>query len=199
MQNQPGDTVDQAYETNVPPRISEPAPRPMPGASRRDFYDDPRRKSPVLALVLSLMPGVGQIYVGYYQQGFVNALVVAAIIALLNAELARQAEPLFGIFLAFFWFYNVIDAWRRAVFYNNALAGIGEAKLPEDFTVTSGRGTLAGGVALVLVGVIALSHTLFGMPLDWVGKWWPLALVGVGIWLAYPAIGKKARKEDAAA
>lgn len=199
MQNQPDDIVDRTYETGAPPRLAEPAPRPMPGAGRRDFYDDPRRKSPVLALVLSLMPGVGQIYVGYYQQGFTNAIVAASIITLLSTEVVRGAEPLFGVFLGFFWLYNIVDAWRRATFYNNALAGIGPANLPEDFTAPSGRGTLAGGVALVIVGAIALSNTLFGMPLDWAEKWWPVALIGGGAWLAYPSIVKKNKKNDTAA
>ena len=51
--------------------------------------------------------------------------------------MAGGAEPLFGIFLAFFWLFNIVDAWRRATFYNNALAGIGPATLPEDFAVTA--------------------------------------------------------------
>ena len=198
MQNQPGDIMDHTHEAGAPPRLTEPAPRPPVASGRRDFYDDPRRKSPVLALVLSLMPGVGQIYVGYYQQGFTNAIVAGSIITLLSTEMVPGAEPLFGIFLAFFWFYNVVDAWRRAVFYNNALAGIGPADLPDDFAVTKGRGTLAGGVALVIVGAIALSHTLFGVPLEWLDKWWPLAVIGLGAWLAYPAIAGK-KKNDAAA
>jgi TM2 domain-containing membrane protein YozV len=197
MQNQPDTVMDQTYETNPSPHQPDPASRQPIAAGRRDFFDDPRRKSPVLALVLSLMPGVGQIYVGYYQQGFANALIFASIIALLAANKVDGAEPLFGLFLAFFWFYNVVDAWRRATFYNNALAGIGPATLPDEFAVTSGRGTLAGGLALVIVGGIALSHTLFGVPLEWLDKWWPLALIGAGAWLAYPSIAGK-KKTDAA-
>jgi len=198
MQNQPDAVMDQTYETNSSQRQGEPASRPAATAGRRDFYDDPRRKSPVLALVLSLMPGVGQIYVGYYQQGFANALIVASIISLLASNLVGGAEPLFGIFLAFFWFYNVVDAWRRATFYNNALAGIGPATLPDDFAVTSGRGSLAGGVVLVLVGAVVLSHTAFGMPLDWVEKWWPVAVIGVGAWLIYPTFAAKKKNDTAA-
>jgi hypothetical protein len=49
----------------------------------------------------------------------------------------------------------------------------------------------------VLVGAVALSHTLFGMPLDWIEKWWPIALVGVGGWLIYPSIAGK-KNNDAA-
>jgi hypothetical protein len=197
MQNHPDAVMDQTYEANPPARQSEQTTRPPAGTGRRDFFDDPRRKSPVLALVLSLMPGVGQIYVGYYQQGFANALIVASIIALLNSNLVGHAEPLFGIFLAFFWLFNVVDAWRRATFYNNALAGIGPATLPDDFAVTSGRGSLAGGVALVLVGALALSHTLFGVPLDWIEKWWPVALIGVGAWLIYPTLSAKKKADQA--
>jgi hypothetical protein len=199
MNTNPDAVIDQNYEPAAGSRPQDATVRTSGGAVRRDFYDDPRRKSPVLALVLSAMPGVGQIYVGYYHQGFTNALVVASIIALLSSNLVRGAEPMFGIFLAFFWLFNVIDAWRRATFYNNALAGIGPATLPEEFAVTSGRGTLAGGVALVVVGVIALLHTLFGMPLDWIEKWWPVALIGVGVWLMYPVIAGRQGKTDASA
>jgi hypothetical protein len=198
MNNHPDAVIEQQYDS-VPPRPAEPTMRTATTAPRRDFFDDPRRKSPVLALVLSLMPGVGQIYVGYYQQGFTNAIIVASIIALLAANKLRGAEPLFGIFLAFYWLYNIVDAWRRATFYNNALAGIGPATLPDEFAVTSGRGTLAGGVALVIVGVVAMSNTLFGLPLDWLEKWWPLALIAVGGWLIYPTLVGKKGKPDAAA
>lgn len=198
MNNHPDAVIEQTYENVTPPRPAEPTMRTAATAPRRDFFDDPRRKSPVLALVLSLMPGLGQIYVGYYQQGFTNALIIGSLIALLSSNMMHGAEPLFGIFLAFYWLFNVVDAWRRATFYNNALAGIGPATLPEEFAVTAGRGTLAGGVALVIVGVIALSNTLFGLSLEWVEKWWPLAPIAVGAWLIYPTLAGK-HKTDAAA
>jgi hypothetical protein len=187
MQNQQDVVADHTYEAGPGTRPPEPAARPAATPPRREFFDDPRRKSPVLALVLSLMPGVGQIYVGYYGQGFANALIAATIIELLASDRIAGAEPLFGVFLAFFWLYNIIDAWRRAVFYNNALAGIGPATIPDDFTLTKGRGSLAGGVALLVLGVVMLSNTLFGMRLDWLEQWWPAAFLIVGAWLIYPS------------
>jgi hypothetical protein len=198
MNNHPDAVMEQTYENPSAQRPAEPTMRTAASTARRDFFDDPRRKSPVLALVLSLMPGVGQIYVGYYQQGFINAIVVASIIALLSSNNLHGAEPLFGVFLAFYWLYNIVDAWRRATFYNNALAGIGPATLPQDFAVTTGRGTLAGGVALVIVGLIALSNTVFHLPLYWLNDWWPLGLIAVGAWLIYPTFAAK-RNDDAAA
>jgi hypothetical protein len=133
------------------------------------------------------MPGLGQIYVGYYEQGFINAIVVASLITL-NYNGVGQLEPLVVFFLIFYWLYNVIDAGRRAAAYNDALAGIGTTSLPEEGEQPRGKGSLFGGVLLLVLGVVALSHTLFGLPIDWVERWWPIALIGVGGYLVYQAL-----------
>jgi len=195
MNNQE-DPASAAYENRPAARAPEPSGYPASPVPRRDYVDDPRRKSPILALILSAMPGLGQIYVGFYQQGFTNALVVATMIALLNTNVLHHLEPLLGVFLAFFWLYNVVDAWRRAVFYNNALAGIGPATLPEEFTVGLGKGSAIGGVALILVGVVLLSNTLFSVPLDWLEHWYPVAFILVGAWLIYPAIAGRKKPQE---
>jgi len=191
MNSHEDSATPRTYESRPQPRTEDLGALPAQPTPRRDYFNDPRRKSPVLALLLSLMPGVGQIYVGFYQQGFTNALIVASIIALLASGVVARAEPLFGMFLAFFWMYNVVDAWRRAVFYNNALAGIGPATLPEDFTMAGGRGSLAGGLAMVVVGGVLLSNTLFGVPLEWLERWWPVAFLVVGGWLLYPTFANR--------
>jgi len=36
----------------------------------------------------------------------------------------RAPQPLLGFFLAFFWLFNIVDAARRATFYNEALVGL---------------------------------------------------------------------------
>jgi TM2 domain-containing membrane protein YozV len=167
--------------------------------SARRFLDDPRRKSPALATIMSVMPGLGQIYVGYYQQGFTNILVVAGTITLL-ANSGRwgvnSIEPLLGVFLAFYWLYNLVDAGRRASFYNQALAGVENKALPEDLRLPSGGGTLAGGIALIALGLIIFSNTMFGFSLEWLEKWWPLGLVLAGGYLIYSAIqDRKSRAE----
>jgi len=184
-----------ASEVERNAQAAEAAPRQgrtRPGVEgRRDYFDDPRRKAPVLALVLSLMPGLGQIYVGYYQQGFTIALIVASVIGLLSTNMLHHVEPLFGFFLAFFWLYNLVDAWRRAVFYNNALAGLGPAEMPEDQSLPTGRGSMAAGVVLIVVGVVLLGNTLFNMSLAWLEDWWPLAFVAIGAWLVYQNVVSK--------
>jgi hypothetical protein len=190
------------------------APQPAPGATQAAWMQpvaglsDPRRKSPALACILSAMPGLGQVYVGYYTRGFVHAITVGSIIAVLNmtegadnaaSEALRSPgplpfTPLLGIFLAFFWLYNIIDAGRRAALYNYALAGMAGVEIPEDFTKSTIGGSLVGGAVLVVAGVIALSHTLLGLSLDWLTYWWPAAPVAFGIYLIAKAVSEKNKK-----
>jgi hypothetical protein len=175
----------------------DPAPQPVPGETRptaspqaypRTYYEDSRVRSPLIAGFLSLLPGLGQIYVGYYQQGFLNILVVGSLISFMASDTLEGLVPLAGLFLVFFWLYNIVDAVRRAALFNQALAGLGPRELPRDVALPAGQGSLAAGVILVVVGVIALSHTLFNIPLDWVEDWWPLALVAMGGWLVFRAV-----------
>jgi hypothetical protein len=155
--------------------------------NRAFFPEDPRRKSTVIAMFLSLMPGLGQVYIGYYQQGFINIITVSSLIAILNNELPNYLYPLLGVFLAFFWLYNIVDAGRRASYNNMALAGLVPADLPPGFKVYSGQGSLLGGAALMLAGGITLAHTRFGMPLAWLEQWWPVGLVLAGGYLLFLA------------
>ena len=142
------------------------------------------RKSPALATVLSMMPGLGQIYVGYYQQGFIYLLTAATTIAILESGGGgRGGEPFFGLFLAFFWIFNMIDANRRAQHYNLALQGLSDQELPEDFQGPGAKGSVAGGVLLIAAGTLLFLDVKFGVSLQWLEDWWPMALVGFGVWL----------------
>ena len=173
-----------------PPPVAPQSPAPAPvgrsAQSQKWLY-----KSSSLAAFLSLMPGLGQVYVGYYQRGFVNLAVVASVITALSVSLIPGLEPLFGIFLGFFWLYNIIDAYRRASLYNQALDGLGGVELPEDFQLPD-RGSVAGGVVLIVIGLLLFMHTKFDMSMAWLQEWWPLVAVGLGVYLVYKAkMGKE--------
>ena len=170
----------------VPSPTTQPATVPTRPSGEGSTHD-PRRKSPFLAGFLSLMPGLGQIYVGYYQRGFLHALVVGVLLSILTEEAAGPLMALGTLFLTFFWFYNVIDAVRRAALYNYALAGGADIELPEDFKVPSLSGSVAGGVTLMAVGLVLLGNTAFGMSLAWVEQWWPVAFIVFGGYLAWKA------------
>lgn len=157
--------------------------------------NDPRQKSPFLAGLLSAMPGLGQVYVGYYQRGFVHALVVAVLLSVVSSGDLEALTPLAVVFMSFFWLYNIIDAARRASLYNQALAGIGEVDLPEDFKVPGFRGSVMGGTLIAAAGVVLLLHTRFGVSLDWLEEWWPAGLIGFGVYLVWKAWQERPRTE----
>ncbi|HEV8629981.1 MAG TPA: hypothetical protein VGV61_06655 [Thermoanaerobaculia bacterium] len=177
------------------PGAAYPHPAAAPGVGRGAIFGtDPRQKSPLLATVLSIMPGLGQVYTGYYQRGFFNASVVAVLITLLAAESTPGALiPLLAILLAFFWLYNVVDAGRRATLYNMVLQGGGEIDLPRDFDMPGMVGSIPGGLAIIAAGAILLAHTAFGYSLEWVADWWPAGLVIFGGYLVWKAAREKAR------
>lgn len=189
------DYQERGAPAGPPPRGAALPPREAYGRweGKVNYADDPRRKSPALATLMSVMPGLGQVYVGYYQQGFINIVVVATTITMLSSGAVRGAEPLLGLFLAFYWLYNIVDAGRRASFYNQALAGLEPGALPEEIQMPGMKGSFAAGVALIIAGVVFFSNTMFDVSLEWLEDWWPVALILAGAWLVY-----KSRTTDTA-
>jgi len=145
------------------------------------------RKSPLLATFLSAMPGLGQVYVGYYVAGFVNIFVAAGTIAILASGMMRGSEPFFGTFLAFFWIFQMIDANRRAHHYNRVKEGLGGEAVPEGFEMPTTKGSLLGGAVLIILGILFILDLNFDVSMAWVENWWPLVLVLAGINLVYKA------------
>jgi hypothetical protein len=173
-------------EPTTPQATPHIQPPPMAVAPFR--VRDIRSKSPALAALLSMMPGLGQVYVGYYQRGFVHAGVIASLITVLSSSLLEGLKPLFALFLAFFWLYNIVDAARRASLYNDALAGNAAIELPQDFKSPGIRGSIFGGSTLIVVGLVLLLHTRFNMSLDWIDEWWPAVPMIFGVYLVVRAL-----------
>jgi hypothetical protein len=137
---------------------------------------------------------LGQIYVGHYQRGFINLLVIAASLAFVISVGGIAPLLVLGIFfLVFYWLYNIIDAIRLANFYNEAQAGISEVEPEKHAVLPSRGGSIFGGIALIVVGILAILHTVFEMPLEWLEKAWPVIIVVFGIYLIFR--GVQERKE----
>ena len=168
-----------------------PGQQPQPGSYEAPFtartVGKSHHKSPSAAAWLSIMPGLGQVYVGYYQQGFINILVVASTITVLAAGVFNGLEPLLGVFLAFFWIFNLIDANRRAHHFNRVVDGLEIDEVPDDFKLPSAGGSLFGGAVLVIVGVLFILDLNFDISLAWIKNWWPLMLIAFGGNLIYRA------------
>ncbi len=139
--------------------------------------------SPGLAGVLSgFFPfGIGQVYCGQYAKGLAYMIIFALLIWGTNT--AGGAEPLFGIAIAFFYVFQIVDAVKTAraiqtarpvpdpLGINRAFGGqrLDASKIP------------AGAVVLIIVGVLFLLFTLGHV--YWMHNLWPALLIVLGVWL----------------
>ena len=177
---------DTTPNTDERPRTEEryqasPPPPPPPHYSRRDL---PLKSTAFTVVLSAIMPGLGQVYVGYYKHAFTYIAIFASIITLLASGDVSGMEPLLGIFLGYFYFYQLIDAGRKASLYNRVLE-TGSASDLELGELPDSGGAVFGGWILMIVGVIALGNTVFDISMDWLEDWWPLGLVVTGGWLIY--------------
>src|SRR6478736_2518964 len=170
------------------------------GATAGHMMFDPRRKSPLLAAFISLLPGMGQIYVGYYRRGFVTAAVLL-LAMYAGSTMHFNVAPVFVLSAVFIWLFNVIDAGRTAAMYNLAITGSYSMTMPDDLRFPRLGGSIFGGALLLLFGGIALSKTAFGYSLDWLEDWWPAFPVALGAYLVVRGImdvvGERQGRESA--
>lgn len=159
---------------------SSPLPPPPP---------EPRpygHKSPGLAALFSLLPGLGHIYLGLYPRG------VAFFAAFLAALWLADHADLSGALVAFVFFFTMFDAHRMATLLATAPSGMPLASTPQ---ATLGKGNLTIGIVLLLAGALLLYSNFYPLDLSFLADWWPLGLILFGLWLVVRDIrGKTAKK-----
>lgn len=156
--------------------VNEPGfpvtPAPRPGGR------DP--KAPGLAVVLSLLPGLGQVYNGQPAKAFVFFFAwVGSIYG------AAEVNPFpFAFLIPFVYFYNLVDAYRSAALIN--LKAAGGAVLDESTDESP-----AWGWSLVALGAVLLANNLGWLRLAAFARYWPLLLVVAGGAFVYSSVQKK--------
>lgn len=151
----------------------------------------PGMKSPILAAVLSGFPGMGHIYAGLYLRGATFFLIVLTLLRLVSDY------ELLGFALAFFWLFNIIDAYRQTLLINHGLArDLGMTDLPDQ--PRPGQGGLVAGAILVFLGTFELLDRYFEVDLRWLFDLWPVGLIVIGLWLIVGTLRdrRRARRGD---
>jgi len=165
------------YPTPVPPAPATSLPPVAYGAAPAA----PQLKNPAAAGLLSVLPGLGHVYLGLYQRAIAFFAVWVLIITFISS--ARHPGPL-GILIPFWWFFVLIDAVRQAKAINatglpeSNLVGQQEKPLPVS-------GSLAFGVFLILFGIFFLINRFVTIDLSFLFDWWPLLLIAFGGWQVY--------------
>ena len=165
----------------APPLSSAPPPPPYgppaawPG-SRGDV-------SPALAFFLGLIPGVGAIYNGQYAKGLVHAVVWGVLMSIATSNAVHGMEAVFVMLVIAWWAYMAIEAHRTAHKLRN-----GEP-VDEYSSVLDLRGGPAhfpvAGIALIVLGVLLLLHTLDVLDFEYVVRYWPVLLIAAGVYLLW--------------
>jgi len=160
--------VDPALATRIPPG---PSSGPNPA---------------VAGILAGFFPfGVGAVYCSQYAKGLAHLLIFALLI--FASGHAGSWDALFGISIAFFYVYQIIDAVRTA----KAIQMGQPAPDPLGLAATFGAGQKfegskvpMGAVVLIVLGVLFLLHTmgLWEFGLD---RFWPLIIIALGGWMFY--------------
>ncbi|MEW6338560.1 MAG: LiaI-LiaF-like domain-containing protein [Acidobacteriota bacterium] len=161
-------------EQNQSMALPEPTPAVPPPAPAQ--ASPLRRYSTGLATWLSLVPGLGHVYLGLYQRAIV--FFCAGVAA---AWITDQADV--GPLLIFFvWPFTMIDANRQAHAINAGL--VPEPLTGTEYPKAKRRHTGLGfGVFLTVLGLIMLYNQFYPIDFSFLETWWPLLLVIAGAWL----------------
>jgi len=146
--------------------------------------------SPGLAGVLAgFFPfGVGQVYTGQYAKGLAHLLIFSFLVWGASSA-GGNSEPFFGIAIAGFYVYQIIDAVRSAHAIRLGQAPPDPFGLTKAFTGATGdkvpdtRQVPFGAIVLIGLGVLFLLDTMDLLPFHRVGRLWPLILIALGVWM----------------
>lgn len=157
-----------------PPLPSPQAVAPLPPPAAR------AAKAPWIALLLSLvMPGLGQVYNGQIAKALTFFAAFSG-----SIYLVAEGHPLpFGIVLPFIFFWNMVDAYRSAMFIN--ARGLATTTLEDEVE------SPAWGIALAAMGLLLLLNNLGWLRLAELARFWPVLLIGAGLVLLRRSLQRK--------
>jgi hypothetical protein len=164
----------------APPR-GDSAPNPYVQTAK------PVDASPGLAFLLGLIPGVGAIYNAQYLKGFIHVAILGVLISIVsNGRIGGNEAlgPFFGLLIAVWYFYMPFEAYHTA---RKRQAGV----LVDEWSSLLPRSSMNGGrlpigpVLLIGIGVLFLLDNLGVLPLYDVLRYWPLLLIGIGVYSLY--------------
>ncbi len=164
-----------AYQTVYPPAAAPP--RPVSTHS----------PNPALAGILAgFFPfGVGAVYCSQYAKGLAHLLIFAMLV--FGSDHAGSWDWVFGIGIAFFYVYQIIDAVRTARALQEGQPAPDPMGLGQTFSMgekfDSGK-VPTGAVILIGLGLLFLLHTMGIMEYGF-ERFWPLILIFLGGWMFY--------------
>ena len=177
-----------AWNPPPPPAATPQAAAPPPAFAALPAAPapPPMIKSPAVAGLLSVIPGLGHVYLGLYQR----AIAFFAVWVIIMSIAPHGPGPA-GVLIPFWWFFVLIDAVRQAKAINTT--GAPESNLLVGEKPMNVSGSLVFGIFLILVGVFFLIERYWRIDLSFLYDFWPVFLIAFGAWQVW--LYWKAKKE----
>jgi hypothetical protein len=166
---------------SAPLSSSQPTVPPVSNASSTATIG-----SPGIAFGLGFIPGVGAIYNGEYLKAFVHVLIFGFLISISNSRNIGSFEPLFGLMTTAFYFYMPIEAYHTAKRRLLEASGYQVETPVRD----SRKEALWTGTLLTIMGCLLFLNELVHGFLEQILKFWPVVLIGFGIYRIREYLGK---------
>jgi len=146
-------------------------------------------KSPALAGVLSFfLPfGVGALYNEQKNKALIQFIVF---FGLVYALAKGGSGVVFGLALAAFYFYQLLDNIQAAKAINAASAGQPAAAAVAELPEAVASGSVFWGIVLIALGVILILANFEVIPYRTLGDYWPVAAIVIGLKLVADAVVK---------
>jgi hypothetical protein len=146
-----------------------PSPAPLPARPR---------KTPGVAVLLSLFPGLGQIYNGQPAKALTFFFAWVG-----SIYMAAEGHPMpFALLIPFVYLYNLVDAYRSACCINEGRG----SSIDE-----GGAESPAWGATLVVFGLLILFNNLGWLNLASLARYWPVLLIAAGLVLLYGSVKRR--------
>ena len=164
-----------------PPPNAPPSPWTAPPSAPPPVNNPnaPGAPSPGLAFILGLIPGVGAIYNAQYAKGLIHVVIFGLLISMANADSVGDMQPLFGMLAPAWVFYMAFEAYHTA---KNRAEGRAVEEFSSVLPVRS-DGPPVGPAVMIGLGVIFLLNNLGVLRFSQIFKFWPIALIGMGIYM----------------
>jgi len=172
-------------QATYPQTVYPPAGSAAAGSSPAARTGGPNPNPAVAGILAGFFPfGVGAVYCSQYAKGLAHLVIFVLLIVASNQ--AGEWGWIFGLGVAFFWVYQIIDAVRTAHALQAGQPAPDPLGLGQSFSMgekfDTGKVPI-GAIVLIGVGVLFLLHTM-GMNFAF-ERFWPLLLIAVGGWLFY--------------
>jgi hypothetical protein len=165
----------------APPPFAPPPPyaapfAPLPVAVRSDVH-------PGLAFALGWIPDVGAIYNGQYAKGLIHAVIWGVLMSVATSNAVHDMDAIFIILVIAWWAYMVFEAYRTAQKLQRG-EPVDEYSSVLQLRGGPGRFPIAA-VALIVLGVLLLLHTLNLVDFDRIVRFWPALLIVAGAYMLW--------------